>query len=218
MKESETVMKNQDLISFCDKLRSRYPEYISLEQFRIVCQIAKRTASYLLTNGIVPCIDTGKKTCRYRIKIEDVIAYLHRVDTINNERTTSTINCKTVYPTVLRKTYAASILSIPEVTLIKFLEDKYSHCPDVMTSSEMAEITGLNANTILTYIKRGAITAFKINRLHMIPKPYAFKFIISRQFIESISSAMYVLGFNSELDEWCEKNRKGKIRKQTKLH
>lgn len=44
------------------KIKANYPEKIGLEQMRVICHISKKTARYLLTSGLVPCIDTGKKT------------------------------------------------------------------------------------------------------------------------------------------------------------
>ena len=75
-------MKNKNLENYCNNIRNQYKDYISLEQFTKICHVAKRTGNYLLTNGIVPCIDTGKKTCRFKIKIDDVIEYLNSVDTV----------------------------------------------------------------------------------------------------------------------------------------
>lgn len=63
-----------------EQLRAQYPEYISLDQFYKICHIAKRSAQYLVQHGIVPAVDTGKRTWRYQIAIADVIAYLQQRD------------------------------------------------------------------------------------------------------------------------------------------
>lgn len=60
------------------KIKANYPEKIGLEQMRVICHISKKTARYLLTSGLVPCIDTGKKTRQYTINTKDVIAYLKK--------------------------------------------------------------------------------------------------------------------------------------------
>jgi len=49
-----------------------------MEQFTHICRISKRKAAWLLAHGVVPCEDTGKKTHRYRIRLEDTIAWLRR--------------------------------------------------------------------------------------------------------------------------------------------
>ena len=43
-------------------LLNQYPETVQKEQFRIICHISKRTARYLLQSGLVPCVQSGKKT------------------------------------------------------------------------------------------------------------------------------------------------------------
>ena len=50
-------------------LLNQYPETVQKEQFRIICHISKRTARYLLQSGLVPCVQSGKKTRNYTINI-----------------------------------------------------------------------------------------------------------------------------------------------------
>ena len=45
-----------------DEIRKQYPETISKDQFYRIAHISKATALYLLQSGLVPCIDSGKKT------------------------------------------------------------------------------------------------------------------------------------------------------------
>ena len=40
-------------------------EIITKEQLYKILHISKRRAKFLLDNGYIPCIDTGKKTRRY---------------------------------------------------------------------------------------------------------------------------------------------------------
>ena len=58
------------------KLQKIYPEYISLDQLYRICKISKRSAVYLVQNNIIASTDTGRKTWRYKIKLDDVISYL----------------------------------------------------------------------------------------------------------------------------------------------
>ena len=45
-----------------------------------ICHISKKTCLFLLESGLVPNIDSGKKTRRFKIKTTDVIQYLHDRD------------------------------------------------------------------------------------------------------------------------------------------
>ena len=59
-----------------DYLKSTYPDVITKDQFYRICHISKKTASYLLDNGLVPCTNSGKQTRKYKIHIDDVITFL----------------------------------------------------------------------------------------------------------------------------------------------
>ena len=59
----EDAMKNNKY----DYLWDQYPEYVSSNQLYKICRIAKRSAKYLLENGIIPCEDTGKKRADIRL-------------------------------------------------------------------------------------------------------------------------------------------------------
>ena len=52
------------------------PDMITKDQLYRICHISKSTALYLLQSGKIPCEYTGRKTRCYKIKKEDVIAYL----------------------------------------------------------------------------------------------------------------------------------------------
>ena len=54
----------------------QYEDILTKEQMRIVCHISKRKAMYLLQSGLIPCINTGKKTHTYLIKKTDIENYL----------------------------------------------------------------------------------------------------------------------------------------------
>ena len=57
-------------------LRDQYPEVITKDQLYRICHISKRKALWLLENGIIPCEDSGKKTRRFKIRLDDVIEFL----------------------------------------------------------------------------------------------------------------------------------------------
>ena len=52
------------------------PDTFSLEDFRVVCHISKRTARYYLRNGLIPCEINDKKTHCYSIKRQELIKAL----------------------------------------------------------------------------------------------------------------------------------------------
>ena len=54
----------------------QYPIYMTKDQMYRICHISKKTCLFLLESGLVPCLDSGKKTRRFKIKTTDVIHYL----------------------------------------------------------------------------------------------------------------------------------------------
>ena len=61
-------------------LYEEYPEVISADQLYRICHISKRKAKWLLEHGYIPCEDSGKKTRRYKIRLNDVIDYLRTLE------------------------------------------------------------------------------------------------------------------------------------------
>lgn len=67
----------------CEKharLLEEYLPVITLDQIYIIRRISKRKGRWLLENGVIPCVDTGLKTNRFRVKMTDVVAFLERRD------------------------------------------------------------------------------------------------------------------------------------------
>lgn len=56
--------------------RATVPDYITKEQVRLICHCSKRTALYYLKSGKFPCVYSGKKTRCYKIRKEDLIAFI----------------------------------------------------------------------------------------------------------------------------------------------
>lgn len=61
-------------------LRKEYPPIISSEQLRKILHVSKRKCVWMLQTGLIPCIDTHKKSRRYQIELEHVISFLIRTE------------------------------------------------------------------------------------------------------------------------------------------
>ena len=55
---------------------SKVPDILAKEQVRLLCHCSKRTALYYLKSGKLPCIYSGKKTRCYKIRKEDLMAFI----------------------------------------------------------------------------------------------------------------------------------------------
>ena len=56
------TVSNDSLKEKIEEILTPYPDPMSRNDFRIVCQIGTRTSLYLLQSGLVPCKNNGKKT------------------------------------------------------------------------------------------------------------------------------------------------------------
>ena len=65
-------------ITEIEAIKNQYPKIVSKDQVYRICHISKATALYLLQSGLIPNVDSGKKTRKYRIQLDDVIAYLQK--------------------------------------------------------------------------------------------------------------------------------------------
>ena len=55
---------------------------VTAEEAARLLHISKRKCSWMLQNGHIPCIDTGKKTRRYTILRKDVLRCARSIDSI----------------------------------------------------------------------------------------------------------------------------------------
>ncbi|MCL2592044.1 MAG: helix-turn-helix domain-containing protein [Defluviitaleaceae bacterium] len=174
------------------KLKEQYPEYISLEQLSKICKIAKRSAKYLLDQGIIPCQDTGKSTWRYKIALEDVITYLRR-----REQVGSMIPCGVVISQksnkeqILnsRRCFAQLVTPRQKTEIADYFKFIYNECDDILTTADIVEMTGLEKSTILKWLGAGYIKHIEKTPKYIVPKQYLMEFVVTRKFIEHRTSS-----------------------------
>lgn len=186
------------------KLKKMYPEYISLEQFYKICKIAKRSAAYLLQNKIVPCIDTGKGTWRYKIKIDDVIEYLKKKDKNGNMVPYGAV-------TQHRKNKIENTISFPYILednmdkFIKFLNNKFYEYEDALTVDAAARITGNCCESIRRRINHKEIDAVLVNQCFYIAKDDLFDYMITKEYLKENCNLPHLKGLLSEFEVWIGK-------------
>lgn len=172
-----------------DTLREQYPEYVSLDQLYRICRIAKRTALYLIQHEIIPAIDTGKKTWRYKIALDDVITYLRRREQLGSMIPPGATSSRTKYPKKPRRTFASLIIQGEESAIAEYFSFIYNDYPDVLTTLDIVEMTGFAKRTVLQLLKDGEIDALRVGGRYMIPKQYLLSFVQTPRFIEAKSNS-----------------------------
>ena len=159
-------------------LLNEYPETVQKEQFRIICHISKRTARYLLQSGLVPCVQSGKKTRNYTIKMKDVVRYLERRE-IHPEK-------YKLPPGSYSGTYEPKPM-LPESVTTEELRKYYIECfrniPDIVSTREAAELTGATASTVARWIRTEKLKGLSLVPAFIIPKVNLIDFMASNAYL-----------------------------------
>ncbi|MDR1131810.1 MAG: helix-turn-helix domain-containing protein [Oscillospiraceae bacterium] len=172
-----------------ETLKEEYPEHVSLDQLCRICRINKQSALYLVQDGSIPCMDTGKKTWRYRIAIDDVITYLRRREQVGSMMPTGSVGSRHKRLNNPRKSFASYLLHGEEHEIAEYFKYIFADYPDVLTVTDISEMTGLSKKTILQYIGTGHIKTLCKHNKYLIPKPYLLEFVVSRRFIDYKSNS-----------------------------
>ena len=162
------------------------PATITKDQFYRICHISKRHAKYLLDSGLVKCVDSGKKTRKYKIETKDVWAYL-----IDRELDPEKYRAPAGYyignsgkpKRNSRRGQAPESVVIFHFTdqekpgLLAAWEAAAAMYNDLMSTAEVCELTGYQTQTIYRWCHSKAITGFMIQGKLLISKPTLLEFL-----------------------------------------
>jgi hypothetical protein len=140
--------------------------------------ISKSTALYLLQSGKIPCEYTGRKTRCYKIKKEDVIAYLENRKVFPESYSAPAGWYKGDYIVQMEE----QIPKIVREHLRLYYTELLSDCPDVLTTQTVSQITGYGKTSINNWCNQGHIKSFRKNNVNHIPKVYSVEFFCSTYF------------------------------------
>ena len=187
---------------YSDLLR-QYPAYMTKEQMYQVCHISKKTCLFLLQSGLVPCLDSGKKTRRFKIETANVIRYLadrelhpdrykppdgfykrKRVKGKSRRKKRRKLGTDTpspsvtgVDPCIMREYYRAELELYPD---------------DVLTTKQISEFTGYSHSSVVRWCNKQYLQNFYIRHRFYVPKEYLLDFFTSRRFINiSVKSELH---------------------------
>ncbi len=157
-----------------DKLWEEYPEVISMDQFYRICQISKRKARWILENGVVPCRDSGKKTRRFQIRLEDVIAFLRKRDEGLLEGVIPVGGFSSKSAADGRPRY-----DLDSDELCSFLVAQWQDEPDMLTSRHAAALCGYNMYTINRWAQDRLVKAVLYYGKYLISKDSPAEYLSS---------------------------------------
>lgn len=156
----------------------QYPIYMTKDQMYRICHISKKTCLFLLESGLVPCLDSGKKTRRFKIKTTDVIHYLEDRD---------------IHPEYYKPPegyYKQPHIPQPRVlsehdllVMRQFYEKELASWPDVMTIKQVSAFTGYGKTSVERWCSKQYLKNFYIKRRYYIPKMYLIDFLVGWNYI-----------------------------------
>ena len=135
-------------------LLDEYPSEISMNQLYRICHYSKRKCSWLLENGYIPCIDSGKKTHRFKIKTVDVVSYLMRLESNSDDASPLaglfSSKCKYIPK-------ENPISAIPCSQISAHLSLQWSKVFDALRVSDIIKLTGYSAKTVNRWLQNGQL-------------------------------------------------------------
>ena len=190
------------------------PATITKDQFYRICHISKRHAKYLLDSVLVKCVDSGKKTRKYKIEIKDVLAYL-----IDRELDPEKYRAPAGYyignsgkpKRHIRCSQAPEFVVIFHFTdqeksgLLAAWQAAAAEYKDLMTTAEVCELTGYQSQTVYRWCHSKAITGFMIQGKLLISKLTLLEFLAGDKAINIVRKSPKHLNLLCQYRNECSK-------------
>ena len=152
----------------------QYPAIISKEQLYKICRISKRTASFLLESGAIPCRSSGKKTRKYIIATADVIAFLRKRDAEPGYYTALIKRNRFV------KENGCASPDAAEKMLLHYTE-RLTDYPDLLSIEEVSDAVGVSRSTITRWCRYKYFQHFTIRGKCLIPKAALLAYLAGQE-------------------------------------
>lgn len=156
------------------------PDILTKEQVRLICHCSKRTALYYLKSGKLPCVYSGKKTRCYKIRKEDLMAFIE-----DREKSPEFYAVSDGWygstGTTIRRQYS-SMVKLDDEDLHEYYQYLLREYPDVLEAKKISEITGYSLSVVNRWCNNGKLKHFVVGSRNLIPKIYLIDFFCSLQF------------------------------------
>ena len=138
---------------------------LSAEQTRKLLHISKRKCAYLLEHRIIPCEITDRKTHRYLVREEDVLACAEHADEI-------------ILPPVFSSASGKSHRKEPDPRIRKsdFLLI-WAMGPDALTPADVQRLIGYTTSTVRQWIRKGKLRAVTVQGKSLAAKEWLAEFM-----------------------------------------
>ena len=190
------------------------PATITKDQFYRICHISKRHAKYLLDSGLVKCVDSGKKTRKYKIEIKNVLAYLIDRE-LDSEKYRAPAgyyigNSGKLKRCIRRGQAPGSVVTFhfteqEKPGLLAAWQAAAAEYKDLMTTAEVCELTGYQSQTVYRWYHSKAITGFIIQGKLLISKLTLLEFLAGDKAINIVRKSPKHLNLLCQYRNECSK-------------
>ena len=179
-------------MTFNQKEIAKLSDTLSLEEFRVVCHISKRTARYYLQSGLIPCEISDKKTHCYTIKKQDLLNALKEYQKqpckfaipkeLNDEKRQRQLQLEMQVEQKIQYINCLSDKDLLSPTLKKYYEKKLEVCLDLLNSTEIMRITGYSQKAIHRWCGQRKLHCIKRHPRILVPKKNLLLFLASKEY------------------------------------
>ena len=149
-------------------------EYLSKEQLCKEFHVGKGTALWLIQNGLLPAINTMRKTDRYLINRTDIAHYLRNRELEPEKYRYNKHRCP-------EQSSDISSPDEPQDDLRNTLLGIWANVPDVLRSHEVQALLGYKERVVTRWRNKLGLKYIKVSHTIYYPKTYLIDFILSPQ-------------------------------------
>ena len=157
-------------------------ENVTAEEACRILHISKRKCAWMLQNGMIPCEDTGKKTRRYTIWLDDILTV--RDDIAEHpERYYIPVTFTAKEPAKPRKhhPYYLVLGEVPE-DFRAWLDDEWYKMADTIKSREVSELLGYDGASVRRWINRCWLKSVHAHGQAIIAREWLIDFMCGHGF------------------------------------
>lgn len=185
---------------YIKSIREQYPAYVSKEQLYKICHISKQSAKLLLDYGIIPCENLGKKTRKYRIRLDDIITYMEQRELAGNK-----------YPIGMRpKSKYIPLKKLPENIDMEmfsvYFANLYEEYPDVLNVQQVSEMIGYSSQFVIRTIQGDYLYAFLIRNSYHIPKLCVIDLMATKRYHSVVNKSKKYIRLLIGFEQWKKSN------------
>lgn len=151
-------------------------EYLSGDQLYRFLHISKRKMKYLLENGYIPVIDTGKKTYRYRVKRCDAEKFKERME----READFLMELKGQFGSRNSSPKTSLDYTIKDDEQMEFrgyLTKLWKKYPDALPAKRAAELAEISPQRVNELVRKGVIYGMCVGNVQYLSKEQLIEYI-----------------------------------------